>query len=328
MTDRTPGDFSPARTDAIEESAGRWLERAALGDLTPEEAADFETWKSQSLSHRVAFVRLEAVWQRTERLAALRRPMMETPDATSVRKVWPRFHHAAIVVVLVLLGAVVTFGARRTNETIYTTDIGNREIISLTDGSRIELNTNSSVRVHLVGDRREVFLDKGEAYFDVAHDAARPFTVAVAGHRITDLGTKFSVRENADNVEVSLLEGRARLDLSQSAQSPQSATLTPGDVAIATATAISVQRATSQTLANQLGWRRGVIVFDNAPLGEAVAEVNRYNHTRLVVADPSVSRLTISGTFPADRFQIVLEAARDVYGLHVKAHDGEILISR
>jgi len=317
-----------SRNDEIEEAAGQWLERLALGSLTDEETGEFEAWKSQSLAHRVAYVRLEATWQRTERLAALHRPMLEKPPVggNPGGRLSPKYATALGAVLLV--GAGVFFGSQHAGDLAYSTDVGNREIISLADGSHIELNTNSALRVRLGRGRREVYLDKGEAYFDVSHDAKRPFTVVALGHRVTDIGTKFSVREDANKVEVALVEGKARLDLSATEQSSRSEMLLPGDVAIATADQISMQKLSGQSIANQLGWRRGVIVFDSTPLGKAVAEVNRYNRTKLVVTDPSISRLTISGTFPADNFQIVVDAARDVYGLHTKRHEDSIEILR
>ncbi len=178
------------------------------------------------------------------------------------------------------------------------------------------------------GPNRIVYLDRGEAYFAVAHDAKRPFTVLAANHRITDLGTKFVVRENPNGLEVSLIEGLARLESANASSSAHAAVLAPGDVAIATSDTISVKRRSAKTLADQLGWRRGVIVFDNTPLAAAVNEVNRYNRTKLAVSDPAVGRLTITGTFPVDDIEIVLAAARDVYGLRVKVEHGEILIAR
>ncbi len=324
MSSKDTGEGSPSRTEAIEEAAGEWLERVALGALSAEDRAAFEAWKGASLANRIAYVRLESTWNRTERLAALRRPMIDKSAIERRTRRWHGLKHAAVFVTLALLGAGAMFGAQPTNDLSYATEVGNREIISLTDGSHIELNTNSSIRVRLSHNRREVFLDKGEAFFDVAHDVTRPFTVMAFGHRIVDIGTKFSVRQSSRDVEVSLIEGRVRLDPS----SPHSIMLSPGDIAIATSTDISVRKASRQLLTDQMGWRRGVIVFDNTSLADAIQEVNRYNHTKLVANDPSVSRLTISGTFPADNFQIVLEAARDVYGLHVRSRGDEILISR
>lgn len=317
-----------SRNDAIEEAAGQWLERLALGLLTDAETGEFEAWKSQSLAHRVAYVRLEATWQRTERLAALRRPMLDKPVAEGNPSAWRNAKYAAALGITLIIGAGSIFSSERSRDHLYSTDVGNREIISLADGSHIELNTNSVVRVRLNQNRREAFLDKGEAYFDIHHDAKRPFTVVALGHRVTDIGTKFSVREDGEKVEVALVDGAARLDLSDTGQSSRSEMLLPGDVAIATADRISMRKLSGQSIANQLGWRRGVIVFDSTPLGEAVAEVNRYNLTKLVIANPAVSHLTISGTFPADNFQIIVDAARDVYGLHARKHGNSIEISR
>jgi len=317
-----------SRNEEIEEAAGQWLERSALGSMSAEDAGEFEAWKAQSLAHRVAYVRLESTWQRTERLAALRRPMLDKAVRVGSPSAWRNAKYAAALGAMLLIGGGIFLGSERSRALSYSTDVGNREIISLADGSHIELNTNSAVRVRLSQNRREVFLDRGEAYFDVSHDAKRLFTVVASGHRITDIGTKFSVREDAGKVEVALIEGKARLDIFATGSSARSEMLLPGDVAIATANRISLQRQSKQSIANQLGWRRGVIVFDSTPLGEAVAEVNRYNRTKLVVADPALSRLTISGTFPADNFQIVVDAARDVYGLHAKKHEDSIEILR
>jgi len=317
-----------SRSQEIEHAASRWLERAALGSMTENDIEAFEDWKSQALAHRVAYVRLEAAWQRTERLAALRKPMLDRSAASKDLSLTRNVKHVAAFAAMLLVGAGLIFETQRPRDIRYTTDIGNREIVSLADGSHIELNTNSSVRVKLSDSRREVILDKGEAYFDVAHDAARPFSVTASGHRITDIGTKFSVRQDADKVEVSLIEGKAKIDLSASAPLRRSEMLLPGDIAIATADRITVHKLSVRSMSDQLGWRRGVIVFDNTPLAAAVEEVNRYNRTKLVIADPAVSHLTISGTFPADNFQIVVDAAKDVYGLRAENRGDAIVITR
>jgi len=320
-------DRMQSRADEIEQYAGRWLELVALGDMTADEIASFEAWKAQAVAHHVAYVRLEAVWRQTERLAALRRPAVSEPSAKPQNGNWSRIRYAVALAMFVVVGAGYSWWGQRTPELAYTTAVGGHKIIKLADGSGIELNTDSSIRVQLDGHSRKVTLDKGEAYFEITHDPQRPFTVLAAGHRIVDLGTKFAVRERDDSLRVSLVEGRARLELTPSSQ-VHSAVLNPGDVATATADKISVRPTSRQLMTNQLGWRRGVIVFDNTPLTNAVEEVNRYNHTKLVVAGTSISRLTITGTFPANDVDIVLEAARDVYGLRVESRGGRILISR
>lgn len=93
-----------SRNEEIEEAAGRWLERASLGTMTEEGIRELEVWKAQSLAHRVAYIRLDATWQRTERLAALRRPMFERPVNGSTFTIWRSARYAAAFGVLLLLG--------------------------------------------------------------------------------------------------------------------------------------------------------------------------------------------------------------------------------
>ncbi len=123
----------------------------------------------------------------------------------------------------------------------YATTIGGRETLALADGSEIELNTDTSLRISNEAGTRKAWLDRGEAYFKIKHDAAHPFVVIAGAHRITDLGTKFTVRDEDGGIKVALMEGRARLDAAGKT-GPRSVTLTPGDVALATATSLSVNK--------------------------------------------------------------------------------------
>src|SRR6185437_16694465 len=118
---------------------------------------------------------------------------------------------------------------------------GEHKVVTLADGSSIELNTSSTILIHQ--DRRAITLVKGEAFFDVRHDADHPFTVDAASQRITDLGTKFVVRNLSDRVEVALLEGRAHLAPVTGASGARQADLSPGDVATATDRSLSVIKA-------------------------------------------------------------------------------------
>jgi transmembrane sensor len=189
------------------------------------------------------------------------------------------------------------------------------------------LNTNSVLRVAANAHSRTVWLDKGEAYFEIKHDAAHPFVVFTTGHRITDLGTKFLVRQNDDRVEVSVMEGKARLDSDNSAR-VQSAFLKPGEVAIATADKLSVLQRPVRKLMSELSWRQGQLDFSETTLGEAAAEFNRYNTTKLVVSDLVVARMKINGTFPTDGAEMFARVAQHILQLRAAKHGDEIVISR
>jgi transmembrane sensor len=173
---------------------------------------------------------------------------------------------------------------------------------------------------------RSAELIRGEAFFQITHDAQRPFVVTAGNHRITDLGTKFSVRTGGAGLEVSLVQGRARID-APNAPAQHAAVLEPGDVAVATASRISVIRKSQTDLAGELGWRRGVLVFHQTTLGDAAREFNRYNRKKLVIADPRAAALMIGATFPTDDIEAFAHTAKNVFGLRVDDRGDEIVIS-
>ena len=170
--------------------------------------------------------------------------------------------------------------------------------------------------------QRALYLDKGEAYFQIEHDANRPFVVHVADHRITDLGTKFLIRRDEGRLEVAVVEGRVQLDAENGSAKPR--LLTSGDVVVATANAVTSARKPLATLSNELGWQRGLLVFDHTTLDEVAAEFNRYNSKKLVIADPQTARLTIDGKFQADNIELFARVARDVLKLRVEIRGNDI----
>jgi transmembrane sensor len=152
--------------------------------------------------------------------------------------------------------------------------------------------------------------------------------VKVAGHLVTDLGTKFLVRADTNRVEVALTEGSARIDSFNAGLNRRSVVLKPGDVAIAAGKYLSVTKSSRQRLADTLGWRHGVLIFDHTTLAEAADEVNRYNKKKLVIADAEAGRFMIGGTFPTNGVETIAAAAKDFFGLRVDDRGDEILISR
>jgi transmembrane sensor len=212
----------------------------------------------------------------------------------------------------------------RPGEKTYSTALGARKTIMLADGSSIELNTDTVLRMTIGAAARTASLDKGEAYFQIKHNVVHPFVVMAGNHRVTDLGTKFVIRNDADELKVTLLEGRVRFD----AHARHPILLTPGDELVATATSVSTMRKSAEQLSNELGWKRGLLIFQNTPLAEAAAEFNRYNSRKLIVADAAVGRRTIGASFPSDNVELFAQMARDVLRLHVEDRGDEIVISR
>jgi transmembrane sensor len=208
----------------------------------------------------------------------------------------------------------------------FDTDVGGRALLKFADGTQMELNTATSVRYRMTTGERTVWIDKGEAYFRVAHDATHPFVVIVGQHRVTDLGTEFLVRRDDDALEVALVRGRA--ELSSDDSHTAKAILTPGESVLATQASLTITKKTPQQLADELAWQRGVLVFRNTPLAEAVRQFNRYNRTKLSVNDPEVARLKVGGEFKADNVEDFLRLAEVVLKVRVQHVGNDILLSR
>jgi transmembrane sensor len=327
--------FSNSNDDAaaIEERAADWLQRRRYWKEwsgTDQQALD--AWLAESMNHAVAFWRLEATLDRAERLSALRSGHFQRPvNKSSKRFPGGALRLAAAVGVLAIAAAIsypVWRPASQPAGQFYATGIGGRATVQLTDGSSIELNTNTAIRADVRLGRRYVSIEKGEAFFDIVHNAQSPFVVDVDGHRITDLGTKFAVRDEPGRIEVTLLEGRASIASVRPGTQGHSAILTPGDVAVATADSLSVEQRPKPTLAKELSWRHGLLVFDGAKLSDVAEELNRYSSEKIVVSGNEAGKLTIDASVPTDDIHAFTRVAREVFGLHVQDRGNEIVISR
>ena len=200
-----------------------------------EDEREFEQWLEESMAHKAAFWRLEHGWARADRIAALRERSEPRPQPSRVpSRGW--LSAMAALLVVVVSAAFVMHANRQASgvpsESMYATSTGAHRIIALVDQTTVELNTASQMRSTLDASKREVFLDRGEAYFDVAHDSSRPFVVHAGGQKIVVLGTKFAVRVDDAKVTVSVVEGRVRLNSFATDVALTNQVLTPGHVAI------------------------------------------------------------------------------------------------
>lgn len=210
-------------------------------------------------------------------------------------------------------------------ETVYRTGVGEQSTIELADGSQIVLNTASAVRVAYSGSARRLILDHGQAFFTVAKDAERPFTVEANGRVVTAFGTAFDVRIQKETVQVALLEGKVSVSPGGNAQQG-TVTLQPNDMLIADKNTLEVVKLANP--ASLTAWREGLLIFQNDALRSAVEEMNRYSATRIVLNDEAVARLRISGTFRIGQTTAFLEALRGMFPIHaVKRSPDEIVLT-
>lgn len=310
--------------EEIEAAAADFLQRRRFENWGVAQQIDLDTWLRESDARRVAFWRLEATMTRIERLAALRAPA-RAKHASRLRFMMPFLASAVSLSLIAALGLVgARYFLRPLPDRSYSTDVGGRTLLSFADHTEIELDTNTAIRYRMTTAERTVWLEKGQAWFHVAHDAAHPFTVVVGSHRVTDLGTEFVVRRGSDQMVVALVQGRASL----STEGAQTAMLLPGDEAIATPVSMSVTRKTPEELADELAWRRGALVFRNARLADAVREFNRYNTVQLVIADPAIAGVRVSAEIKTDHYDDLLQLAQSVMNLRTMREGNKILIFR
>jgi transmembrane sensor len=325
-----PDPAVPSEThDAVSHRAAVFFERQRFGGWSDADQAEFDAWIAESFLHRVAYLRVKRIAAYTEHLAAVHTFEVGLGVYYGNGKVMHRWFAfpllaAASVALIASIGIPFANSLMQSPDRTFSTAIGDHTLLKFADGTEIELNTDSAMRYRMTTVERTVWLEKGEAWFRVSHSAANPFTVVIGKHRITDLGTEFLIRRGSDGIEVALLNGRAALSM----EGAQTAMLKPGDDAVATPVSISVTRKTSKELADALAWRRGVLVFRKTKLADVVREFNRYNTTKLVIADPSIADEPISADLKADHYEDFLQLAQTILNLRIDREGNDILISR
>jgi transmembrane sensor len=213
----------------------------------------------------------------------------------------------------------------------YRTGIGGFQRIVLEDQSAIELNTDSEVRVALSPQMRKVELVRGEAGFEVAHDASRPFIVSASKTAIRAVGTKFDVHRMANSVEVIVDEGKVLVGAPEMFQAreivvlPSMLPLVAGQAAISSDSGVKLTTLRKSSIARKLAWQNQMLVFDGDSLAEVIGQFNRYNERQLVIADPSVATIRIGGYFRPTNLDAFVSVLQSDFGIRVNL-DGNRLV--
>jgi len=208
---------------------------------------------------------------------------------------------------------------------VYDTAADQRRRVELADGSTAELDVGTSIKVRMGGSRREIVLIAGRAMFDVAHDAARPFTVVAGGSRTTALGTRFQVQSERSRVIVTLAEGSVAVE--DEGRSRWRERLHPGEQLQFDPATAAVEKHTVDVQLTT-SWLRGRHVFRNTPLVEAVEEVNRYAKAKIRLGDASLAGLPVGGSFIAGDSRLVVEALTAVLPVRAADSGDEIILFR
>lgn len=297
----------------IEERAAAWIARNdALGSAADTELA---AWLVADPRHRAAYLRLSEAWTRTERLARLR-PLTGAIDpdllapagmrgrGARLRSVprLPRHGAAALLLAAALAGLLTwwNFAPRGVVEVIRTGP-GALSRVALADGTIATLNSNTELRVRFNRKARSVSLVRGEAQFKVVHNSRWPFEVSADGRTVRDVGTIFDLRrKDAHTVQIFVRRGRVAV-LLPAGELAASAAAVPvlwaDDEAVITAHRVVVRHGSARDITRQLHWLRRRLNFRGETLDRAVADFNRSNYRKIVIADPVLGGLRIGGTF-------------------------------
>ncbi len=291
---------SSAHSDSPEEQALAWFIRLRAEDVTEGERRAFQSWYEADPAHAEAYLRLEAMWaspilDEATRQTAERLEVQGTIRASrSKHWVWRRIA-AAVVVLLLIVGAAYCGEPFLRIQADYMTATGEQRRIKLAGGSRVLLDTNSAVASD--NDHRTVRLLQGRAYFEVASSkAGEPFQVLAGPAIVQATGTAFAVAHDKAGVTVTLRHGAVKVG--HSGHDGERVHITPGKRLRVTDERVGASQYVDLTKA--FGWVDGRLVFENRPLEEVVARLRRYHPGAIVIADEELGQARITGNYRLD----------------------------
>jgi transmembrane sensor len=315
--------FDALRAMTPDEAAALLVARRAEG-LTASEQAMLADWLAADAGHGDALGQAERAWnslddaEGDELLAAMRAHALAPVARRSAG--WRVYAAAAAAVLLVLVSTLLLFpsGRQPDGEQIamldYVSVPGQVREIALPDGSTMTLDADSMAKGRFGTKERSIELMRGRALFQVKKDPSRPFAVSARDRRVVALGTEFAVNLAGDSLKVMLFEGRVAVE----PQRPGAKTvmLEPGQLFVEREGTAAV-RGMGISSEAATGWRHGLISLNDVPLGEAVAEINRYSGDRIVIRDPAVAAMRVTGQFRAGDAQRFAGTVAEIHPVRV-----------
>jgi transmembrane sensor len=327
---------------SLPDTAAKWDARLRSVDCTEAEREAFAAWCRADSRHRQEYDELQAMLValresgEVPEIRALREAALNAAPPVSVRRrrLLPFGLAAAAAAAVAIVGVAalrdyLPTGPMQNPVPAYATAIGERSTTRFEDGSVAVLNTNTQLAVDFTGAERRVTLLRGQALFEVAKDPARPFIVIAGEQRITAIGTVFDVRYEGDAVQVTLVEGvvdvapaaPAGTHLVAAVRIPKPVRLSAGQQLVTTAIATpTMPQVATADLERATMWQQGRVFFEDAPLSQAVAEMNRYSNTQVVVGDASLDAYRVNGMFRTGQQSNFVLALEQYFPLEVE-HD-------
>ncbi|WP_176593350.1 FecR family protein [Sphingobium sp. EM0848] len=270
-------------TPSARAEAAVWLARLRSEERTVAEEEAFRVWLAADTAHAAAFEDLSAAWDSAGAY---------TPPAEPAPLHKPLTRRVAIGTGAGLVAAAASYIAYvgMAGSTRYVTQTGERRQLTLEDRSQVTLDSDSSLEVAFSGSVRRLTLERGRAYFDVAHDRARPFVATAGGHEVIALGTAFEIDHASSALSVILVEGKVAVR-----SGLDEAFMRAGDRLVYEGSA--APRRDRPDVARLVAWQRGQLIFDNDRLSDAMAQMGRYSSRPMVIADPALGNRRVSGAF-------------------------------
>lgn len=306
----------------VNEQAAYWFAILQNEKCSSTQLKAFSLWLSESKAHQSAYDDTVMMFEGAVGLHEDQEILMLRREVLGVgkKKVHPRKPMVVAMAAVFLMIALFTLPQlfndtsrhepnklftqenTNTNDLTLNTAVGEQLTRTLNDGSLIELNTDSRIRVQLTPEQRSIYLLKGQAVFSVAHDKNRPFVVFAGDRRVTALGTMFEVRLGNESAQVTLLEGKVKVDQvnitdDQNLVVKETPTieLLPGERYLSnTKERIQVE---PESIQSELSWRDGRHVFVDEKISKIVSELNRYTEQKIIINDPQIGELRASANF-------------------------------
>lgn len=311
-----------ADDEGVETTAARWLLKRDEG-FAPGQAEEFRRWRDADPQHAAAVTRLEAAERFLLKIPKLRTApdLLEALEPASRAEITPaRVFRlpvlrvaAGLVATLLIVWTVWSLRpAQEDFDQVYTTTTEGYERLVLPDGSMLELNANTDMRVRFTAAERRITLNRGEAHFSVTKNPSRPFVVYAGKVSVHAIGTAFNVRLGTNAVEIIVTEGKVRVSHASpsatlSAPASPNSELVAGQRATVSTTPVTeapqVEKIEPAKVSETLAWQAPHLVFVEMPLGKVISQFNRRNRVQLAVGDTELSERPVGGTFRADNVE-------------------------
>jgi len=315
----------------IRATAAKWLLRHQEGELDSDEQARWQSWRSECEAHDIAYRELDLTWQELDLIEDISLPVERDKDRTSFGLRMLHFRGAiaaglgAVVCgVLLMIYFNTQSGFEQPNLQVYETGTAEHQLVTLGDGSEIELGAQSVVVVNYTHDMRAIDLTHGEAFFSVVKDTSRPFVVNIGFGEVRSIGTEFNIHRLDSQVVVTVVEGAVGVT---DATGVRPATVVAARQEVSVSQDGQVGQVSDANTNQAVSWRNQILNFVDQPLVDAINDVNRYSDKQIIIMDRSKMALRISATYFVGQTDDWLNALAQVYSLRiVPAEEEKILI--